>query len=245
MTSDGNAAQILAQLAAVQHERGRRDADPAFAERVAAVKRFQQRRFAHTYADLLNSERYRPAADFFLNDLYGPSDFARRDAQFARVVPKLTALLPAAASQVVADIVRLHAATEALDSAMARALPSTHCNHAAYIAAWRTVGQRAQRDAQLQTIQSIARALDGLARKSWLRRLLRSMRPTAQALGLGDLQDFLERGLSSFAAMRGSDEFLHIVTRREQGLIDALFADRAPDPGEARVLFGPEHGAAA
>ncbi len=242
MTGDGIADQILAQLQAVQHERARRDADPALAQHVAAIKAFQQRRFAHTYADLRASERYRPAADFFLQDLYGPADFARRDAQFARVVPKMMALLPAAAGQVVADMVRLHASTEVLDSAMAQALPGPHCDSAAYAAAWRAVGQRTQRDFQLQTIVSIGRALDGLARKSWLRRLLRSMRPTAQALGLGDLQDFLERGLSSFAAMNGSDEFLQTVTRREQALIDALFSDPTPD---ALPPLGPaDHNAA-
>jgi len=38
--------------------------------------------------------RYGPAAHFFLEELYGPRDFADRDTQFARVVPALVRLFP-------------------------------------------------------------------------------------------------------------------------------------------------------
>ena len=81
-----SAVAILGLLKVVDAERERRSADPGLNARVAALKAFQQRRFSHTYADLLASSRYGAVARFFLDELYGPSDFTRRDEQFARMV---------------------------------------------------------------------------------------------------------------------------------------------------------------
>ena len=73
---------ILQHLGAVRVERAARAADAALAERVLHVKRYQQSRFALTYADLLSHPRYAGASRFFLDDLYGPGDFSQRDAQY-------------------------------------------------------------------------------------------------------------------------------------------------------------------
>jgi toxin YoeB len=43
------------------------------------LRRWQSARLAHTHADLLHSPRYQPAADFFLNELYGDRDFRQRE----------------------------------------------------------------------------------------------------------------------------------------------------------------------
>ena len=74
---------ILEHLRAVDGERIARSRDPLFAERVTAVKTYQQVRFANTYADLFDDSRHAAAARFFLDELYGPHDFAQRDTQFA------------------------------------------------------------------------------------------------------------------------------------------------------------------
>ena len=67
-------ASIHHSLDQVQAERTRRAGTPGLAARVEAVKAYQQRRFAHTYADMLASPRFRPASQFFLNELYGPGE---------------------------------------------------------------------------------------------------------------------------------------------------------------------------
>ena len=78
-----SAATILAHLHEVEAERRKRSTVPGLHDRVVHVKAYQQRRFSHTYADLLNSPRSGAASRFFLDELYGPSDFTRRDAQLA------------------------------------------------------------------------------------------------------------------------------------------------------------------
>ena len=89
------ATRILQSLAAVETERRRRAAIPNLAGEVAALKAYQQKRFARTHASLLAHPRYGRAANFFLNELYGPQDFTQRDAQFSRIVPALVRLFPA------------------------------------------------------------------------------------------------------------------------------------------------------
>lgn len=210
--------QTVAVEAAVRH------ADPALARRVAALKRYQQQRFAHSYADLLDTPRYGPAARFFLDELYGPEDFSQRDAQFARVVPTLVRLFPEEVVLTVAQLAELHALSEQLDNAMARHLPVVEIAPEVYRQAWQAAATPLQREQQIRLLLAVGEALEGLTRKPLLRQALRMMRGPAAAAGLGELQQFLESGFDTFKAMKGAQEFLHTVATRERALAAMLFA---------------------
>lgn len=214
---------ILSQLDIVTRERALRAADPALQASVEAVKAYQQRRFSLTYADLLHSARYAGAARFFLDELYGPRDFSERDAQFARVVPALVRLFPHEIVETVDTLARLHALSETLDTAMARQLVGRAIDRAAYVSAWRAVGDRDGRERQIALTLTIGRDLDRLTRKPLLRTSLHLMRGPARAAGLPALQQFLEAGFDTFKAMRGADGFLATVGDRERAMVRALF----------------------
>jgi hypothetical protein len=234
MKQDAGAA-ILAHLAAVAAERSARTADGGLAKRVNAVKRYQQRRFEATYADLLAHPRYAGAANFFLDELYGPSDFTQRDAQFARIVPALVRLFPNEVVATVQSLAALHALSERFDSAMGRALPGETVDAAAYVAAWQACGDAAGREQQIRLLEQVGQSLDGFTRNTLLRHSLRVMRAPARAAGLGALQTFLESGFETFRGMRGADEFLLTVTTRERALAEVLFStpvSQAPRLGE-------------
>lgn len=220
-----DADKILSDLAAVDAERRRREADPELAQRVIALKAYQQRRFSHTYGDLLASDRYGPAARFFLDELYGPSDFTRRDAQFVRVVPALVRLFPREIVQTVSTLSRLHALSESLDTAMGLKLLSTRLDAEAYAIAWRATGRATDREQQIVLTLDVASALDRLTRKALIRNSLRLMRGPARAAGLSELQLFLEAGFDTFRAMGGAEEFMRTVDEREHRLSRMLFAD--------------------
>lgn len=215
---------ILASLNAVAAERGRRQEAPKLARQVEAVKAYQQKRFQHTYADLLLSSRYRQAAQFFLDELYGPGDFARRDQQFSRIVPKLVSLFPSDVVTTVYDLARLHETSEQLDTRMAVQLGDASLGPASYAGAWQQVGEPSGRQFQLDTVLRIGRAIDGFTRHGWLMTALKMMRRPAQAAGLAELQTFLEQGMACFKAMRGANEFLAIVEQRELLLMQNLFS---------------------
>ena len=212
----------------VEQERQRRLADPALAACVQALKHYQQRRFARTYADLLGSPRYAAAARFFLDELYGPGDFSSRDAQFARVVPALVRLFPEQVVQTVSHLAELHALSERLDGEMGRELLGAPLVALRYVQAWQAVGQPDRRQQQIELTLAVGASLDHLTRKPLLRQALRMMRGPAAAAGLAELQHFLEQGFDTFKAMQGAGDFLGTVREREQALAAALFDARVP-----------------
>ena len=220
---DLSAESLLKELRAVDAERARRAADPGLDARVQAVKTYQQRRFARTYADLLATPRYEAATRFFLHELYGPDDYRQRDAQFARVIPTLTRLFPDEVVDTVARLARLHALSERLDTRMAEHLMSADVTAQEYAIAWRACGDPAARQQQIELTMAVGESLDKLTRKPLLRQSLRLMRGPAQMAGLGTLQAFLETGFDTFKAMRGAGEFLSTVRQREDTLARGLF----------------------
>ena len=221
MNQDGET--ILHHLAAVQAEREARSTDTSLAERVTQVKRYQQARFARTYADLLGHPRYAGAARFFLDDLYGPGDFSQRDTQFARIVPALVRLFPAEVVATVASLTALHALSEQLDNEMARHVDALPMTAATYATAWRRTGQPVSRQRQVDLMISVGRALDIYTRRPLLRHSLRLMRAPARAAGLAALQSFLESGFETFRAMHGAEEFLTQIAKRERTMAASLF----------------------
>ncbi|MCE9658751.1 MAG: hypothetical protein K8R60_09350 [Burkholderiales bacterium] len=239
----GSAAELARHLAVVDAERQRRAAQPGLPERVNALKAFQQRRFSHTYTDLLASPRYGAAARYFLDELYGPTDFTQRDAQFARIAPAVARLFPAEVAETVAILGELHALSETLDTAMGLQLADDRVTPADYIAAWQGVGRAADREQQIGLTLRIASHLDRITRVPLLRNALRLMRGPARAAGLGELQRSLESGFDTFRAMKGVDEFVALISARERKLAAALFAagsaDDASSMGRALAELPP------
>jgi hypothetical protein len=226
-------AAILEDLATVSAERRLRAGDAAWAERVEAVKRYQQRRFELTYADLLTHPRYAGASNFFLDELYGPSDFTQRDAQFARIVPALVRLFPAEVVDTVHALAALHALSEQLDSRMGRVVGDDPVGAVRYAKAWQACGDAPGRERQIALLEQVGHALDALTGNTLLRHSLRAMRGPARAAGLAALHTFLESGFETFRSMRGADEFLALIGHRERALAATLFSAA---PAEAARL---------
>ncbi|MCO5125352.1 MAG: hypothetical protein M9915_16630 [Rhizobacter sp.] len=235
------AESIISLLNQVTLERRRREVVPGLHAAVLTVKRYQQRRFMHTYADLLTTKRFGAATRFFLDELYGPRDFSQRDAQFVRVVPTLVRLFPSEIVHTVDMLARLHAVSESLDTEMGSRVQTDPITRLSYKDAWQSTGRRADRDLQIGLTVEIGAALDRYTRQRVLRHTLKLMRGPAKAAGLGELQRFLESGFDTFREMNGAQDFLDMVITRERALAKALFEARgsaenvgsgnAPDAG--------------
>jgi len=238
-------AQIIRQaVAQVERLRDESRNVPGIAEAVSALKRFQATRFAGTYADLLASPAYAPAARFFLEELYSDRDYAERDAQFARIAHAVERLFPRDVAATAADLARLHALTESLDHAMARmSRLEGRDDVAGYVRAWKLVERRHDRQAQLNAVVSLGTEMARLTRTPGLRLMLKMMRGPAAAAGLSSLQRFLESGFDTFAAVSkqrgGAEQFLSIIQQRERGLMDLLFdADAVTCETELQAILG-------
>lgn len=229
-----------------QVARLRRDAGASPAA-VTAIKRFQRERLARDHADLLQSPRYRLAAIFFLDELYGIKDFSSRDDELARMIPTMGRLLPASALGAIADAVELDAISEQLDAAMAAAhefsLPAGEplpaLDAARYSELYRSVGQQEMRTRQIDLVEDIGRQLDRLVSTPLLYRILKGMEGPARLAGLGQMQAFLVSGFEAFKAMGGAEEFVATVAARERALMSALLAG-GPASGTGEPL-APVH----
>ena len=221
---------ILELLDRVDAQRARRAADAELAARVLALKDYQHQRFQHTYADLLAQPRYVAATGFFLEELYGPEDFTRRDTQFRRVVPALVRLFPHEVVLTVQTLGELHALSEELDSEMGLAVPRLPVALDGYVQAWQQVGQPLERRRQITLMRRVADALDAYTRNPLLRHSLRLMRGPARVAGLETLHRFLERGFDTFAALREPQRFLDTIAARERALAAQLFSARPQPP---------------
>jgi hypothetical protein len=231
-----------AAAAALEHELRRvaglhaqRAADPDLDRALARVSRWQGRRLGATYSDLSAQPRYADAISFFQTDLYGAADFAQRDADLARAAPSMSRILPERVVATVAKAIELNALSQELDRQLLSGLPrrSQTFSVAEYCAAYRAMGQRAARERQLVLVEEFGAAIDVYVKKPLIRTALMMMRKPAHALGLGTLQDFLERGFFAFRKMGSAREFLATIDSRERALMDAIFAGETspfPDP---------------
>ena len=221
---DSAAPRIRQAMQAVVALRQHHAASPSLRTAVLEVKRFQAQRFRATYADLLQDPRYRHAALFFLDELYGDRDYERRDQQFARIANTIARLFPVAVADTAATLAEVHALTEKLDHQMALCWLGTDAASLPqrYIKCWRAVADRLARQQQLQAVLHLGEELDRLTRTPGLRRLLKMMRAPAAVAGLSSLQHFLEAGFEAFADMQGAAEFLAIIGQREAAWISSL-----------------------
>jgi hypothetical protein len=222
-------ARIEHQLDAAAQVRARLASDPEGQTARDTLRVWQAERLARTHADLLATPRYAATATFFLSDIYGPKDLSRHEEDVRRILPLMSKVLPPAGLETVCDAIELNALSESLDADMAAQLKKKvfGLNEALYAEAYRAVGRRPERERQIEIIAHLGKSLDKLTKKPFVGAALSMMKKPAMLAGLGDLQNFLERGYEAFRAMKGADEFLGKITSRELALLNEWFGNRA------------------
>jgi len=220
-------AQLRHHLGRAKALRGAAGAEPEDAADRLRLRAWQADRLAATYRDLLDSGRYHDAARFFLTDLYGPKDFSERDHEVERILPTLSATLPASGIRTIALAIEVDALSEELDAAMVAELRRAHAiseiTGKAYAEAYRRCGRREHRELQLRLIGEIGEALAALVRKPLIHAALRVMRAPARLAGLAELHAFLEHGYHAFHRMGDPGEFLAAIATREETILRQLF----------------------
>lgn len=201
---------------------------------LVTLRAWQTRRLEHSFRHFLDHPRMRPAAVFFLTDLYGDRDFSGRDRDVAKVMPLMSRVLPASLLSAAVEAVELEVLSHAFDLRMAQALtrelpPGAPVDVEAYGRAYRRTGAARLRGHQIELILRVGWTLDAAVKKHGVAKLLRASRTPARLLGLAELQGFLERGFTAFEALGGAREFLESIGRSEHAVSQRLFAGD-PDP---------------
>ena len=226
MTSDSALGQLLQRNRALR--RGFEN-DIRLQQRLQSLRQWQSQRLQQTYSDLHATQRYRPAVDFFVNDLYGSPDLSRRDDQLLRGYPVIERMLPAPTMATVERALQLEVMSQELDTAMVLAWPGDEAVEGwSYAEAYRRAGRREEREQQIRILLQVGHDLDRSLAHPMLYALLKMLHRPAHLAGFGALQDFLERGFSAFKNMQGADEFLATIERRETRIMESLFAGGSP-----------------
>ena len=218
-------------MLAWNHRLAAKISTPGFAlEPVKTLQQWQRRRLAESYSDLIEQESYRPACEFFLEELYGGLDFLKRDQEVAKVMSVMVRFLPGKALLALADAFELQALSLEFDMEMAERLDSSgavELDVASYGEIYRSCGNKPMRERQILLIRDLGNELAKLVHKLLVVRLIRLMRGPAYAAGFGALQSFLESGVNSFRELEDPVYFINTIYQREWLSMQKLFAGEA------------------
>lgn len=204
---------------------------PELQSRLVELQQWQSQRLLRSHADLRANPRYRKAVEFFFEELYSGGDPRLRDRDLLRVQRAMEKLLPAEALRALCLALELEIVSQELDADVTRNLPAGPISVETYAEGYRRAGRRADRERQIALLNQIGGYLDHVVRKPMIGALVRLARGPAHAAGFGTLQEFLERGLKAFEAMRGAGEFLETLRDRETRAMERVFSS-TPDPFE-------------
>ncbi|RUQ36290.1 MAG: hypothetical protein EKK71_09100 [Candidatus Competibacteraceae bacterium] len=195
---------------------------------LSLVRRWQSARLARTHADLLRDPCYRPAAEFFLEELYGDRDLRQREHELARTVPVMARALPARMLQTAALALELNALSYELDARLTRILAvefgcGEAVDEASYVAAYRRCANYELRHRQLDLVEQLGQELVKVVRKRLVHTALALAGGPARLAGVGELHRFLEAGFHAFRHM-GADAatFVVLIVGRERGILERI-----------------------
>jgi hypothetical protein len=194
------------------------------------LQRWQQKRLARTFDDLIQQDAYRPAVNFFLTELYGGLDFRERDLEMSKVMPVMRRFLPDKVLYIMSEAFELQAVSLEFDMEMAGymdRLDNPDLDMDRYCEVYRACSDKPGRERQVLLIRKLGYDLDRLVNKPLVNTLVRLLRGPAHAAGFGKLQEFLESGLGSFRALKDVQFFNEAIYQREWNSMQNLFAGEA------------------
>ena len=192
------------------------------------------------FADLYEQPGYAEAIDFTMNDLAGVG-ISDRDQDLERASPAITRMLPLGALETIASAAEMNARTLKFNIAICRALLVDNelpvlITEVDYCIACREASSLEELVELVHLITGLGRTLKSLVRIPMIGATLRAMRAPAHASGFGVLQEFLERGYSTFKQIPDIDLFLSEI---EDRMVDVFTQIQTAPLDEAMSQFTP------
>ena len=180
------------------------------------------------YSDLADEEQYRKAIGFLADDLLGGNQLGQRGHELLKAKKPMVKILPDALIGTVARSVEFTAITLQIDIALAKYVAKTGFADAAltdetYIHAARSAVPREWLDTQTGLVVKVGEEIESVVRRPFVASALRMCRTPAYMMGLGGLQDFLERGFEAFRAMRNPGRFIEVFSERESIIVNDIY----------------------
>lgn len=193
-------------------------------EAIRELQTWQTKRLLITHEDLWHSKRFKPAMQFFVDELYGPKDFSQRDIELARVVPKMAKVLPNKGLVSLEAALKLNCLSLELDIALIQKLGSEKINRNNYFDCYRQSDNQSKREDQIQLLENLGLDLAQVVKISGISAILMLSRKPAKITGVKSLHEFLEKGFKSFKKLGEVHDFIDPIINREREIMRALFS---------------------
>lgn len=197
---------------------------------IRTVQAWQCKRLLVSHQGMYQQKRFRPAVEFFINELYGPNDFSQRDQDIARIVPKMSKFLPEKALCSLASALHLNTLSFELDFDLAKQLVDTEINRDSYAKAYINCDNLANRQQQIDYIRTLGNDLADVVKMKGIASLLFISRKPAKMAGVLALHEFLEKGFKSFKNLGNVEDFIIPVVNKESEIMQQLANANAPNP---------------
>ena len=197
-------------------------------ENVRELQTWQTKRLLVTHDDLWNSKRFKPAMQFFIDEIYGPKDFSQRDIELARVLPNMAKVLPDKGLKSLQAALRLNRLSLELDIALVQELNNKEINRSNYFTCYRQSSNQSKREEQIKLLEDLGLDLAQVVKITGISAILMLSRKPAKVAGVESLHGFLEKGFNSFKKLGEVHDFIDPIINRERELMNSLFAAKGP-----------------
>ncbi|WP_299075160.1 hypothetical protein [uncultured Paraglaciecola sp.] len=197
---------------------------------IKAVQTWQCKRLLASHQQMYQQKRFKPAVEFFIDELYGPNDFSQRDQDIARIVPKMSKFLPEKALQSLASALHLNTLSFELDFDLARQLAGSEINRASYAKAYVDCDNLATRQQQIDYIHTLGSDLADVVKMKGIASLLFISRKPAKIAGVLALHEFLEKGFKAFKNLGNVQDFILPIVEKERIIMLQLADPNSPNP---------------
>lgn len=179
------------------------------------------------FTDLHAREGYTEAIDFTMSDLAGVG-ISDRDRDLERAAPAITRMLPLSALTTIAAAAEMNARVLRINIAICRCLLvdgtlPTEISELEYCLACRKASSVEECVELVHLITGLGTTLKSLVKIPMLGVTLRAMRAPAHAAGFGALQEFLEKGYTTFRLIPDIDHFLEEIEKRMTRMFELIY----------------------
>lgn len=191
-------------------------------DRFRALQLWQSDRLLNTHRALYEQPRFKPAMDFFRDELYSAAHFHRRNKQLIRALPLMCSTMPDSVLGIVADAAQLHSLSLEMDTLLMHYLPQDiniqSLTMDQWVAAYRACDNPEDRALQIELIERLGNELKRVVKKPMVKTLVGLAKVPARVAGYQDIHQFVTAGFHAFEHLDSPDEFLVPVIDRERAL---------------------------
>lgn len=191
-------------------------------QKLIELREWQCKRLIASHQEIFQVDRFKPAIMFFVDELYGPKDFSKRDEDIARVVPKMQKWLPEEALESLEVAIHLNTLSQELDIEILKHLGDKPLCNDSYAQAYRDSANREQRQLQIDSIEQLGLDLKKVVDITGISMILRMARTPAKLAGLETLQEFLEDGFNAFKRIGEIEDFIQPVVEKERMIMEGI-----------------------